>query len=252
MPWLHPANCRYGVSRLHSGSRHGRLIFVTQCKSINVMLDLFDRADRVEKQQEALGSSAVLLRGFATPSGVALLAAVHEVAANAPFRHMVTPGGFRMSVAMTNCGSLGWVTDKTGYRYDAVDPESGRNWPRMPAIFLRLAKDAAVRAGFGTFSPDVCLVNRYEPGTRLSLHQDRNERDFREPIVSVSLGIPAVFLFGGAARTDKVRRVPLTHGDVVVWGGPDRLRYHGVLPIKEGHHPLLGSRRINLTFRKAG
>ena len=148
--------------------------------------------------------------------------------------------------------SLGWVTDRTGYRYDAVDPDSGRNWPRMPDAFLRLAQDAAAQAGFGRFVPDACLVNRYEPGTRLSLHQDRNERDFGAPIVSVSLGIPAVFLFGGTARTDKTRRVPLAHGDVVVWGGPARLRYHGVLPLKEGHHPLVGGCRINLTFRKAG
>jgi alkylated DNA repair protein (DNA oxidative demethylase) len=215
-------------------------------------LDLFETAGIVEPQQETLVSGAVLLRGFATPDEAALLAAMQEVAAQAPFRHMVTPGGFRMSVAMTNCGALGWVTDRTGYRYDAVDPESGRNWPRMPDSFLRLAQDAAIQAGFGRFVPDACLVNRYEPGTRLSLHQDRNERDFSAPIVSVSLGIPAVFLFGGIARTDKAQRIPLAHGDVVVWGGPARLRYHGVLPLKDGHHPLVGRYRINLTFRKAG
>jgi DNA oxidative demethylase len=215
-------------------------------------LDLFEAAGSVEPQQETLVSGAVLLRGFATPDEAALLAAVQEVAAQAPFRHMVTPGGFRMSVAMTNCGALGWVTDRTGYRYDAVDPDSGRDWPVMPDAFLRLAQDAATQAGFGRFVPDACLINRYAPGTRLSLHQDRNERDFGEPIVSVSLGIPAVFLFGGTARTDKTRRLPLAHGDVVVWGGPARLRYHGVLPLKEGHHPLVGGHRINLTFRKAG
>ena len=214
-------------------------------------LDLFEIAGATEPKQEALGSGAVLLRGFATPDEAALLAAVDDVAKEAPFRHMVTPGGFRMSVAMTNCGSLGWVTDRTGYRYDAVDPQSGRNWPRMPDSFFRLASDAAARAGFDAFVPDACLVNRYEPGSRLSLHQDREERDFGEPIVSVSLGIPAVFLFGGSVRTDKTRRVPLAHGDVVVWGGPARLRYHGVMPIKEGHHPLVGGHRINLTFRKA-
>jgi alkylated DNA repair protein (DNA oxidative demethylase) len=216
------------------------------------MMDLFDAAGFVEPQQEVLVPGAVLLRAFATPDEAALLAAVEEVAKQAPFRHMVTPGGFRMSVAMTNCGSLGWVTDRTGYRYDAVDPESGRNWPRMPDSFLRLAQDAAMQAGFGRFVPDACLVNRYEPGTRLSLHQDRNEQDFGAPIVSVSLGIPAVFLFGGTVRADKTQRVPLAHGDVVVWGGPARLRYHGVLPLKEGHHPLVGGCRINLTFRKAG
>jgi alkylated DNA repair protein (DNA oxidative demethylase) len=213
--------------------------------------DLFETARVIEPQHEALGAGAVLLRGFAIPDAVALLAAVQGVAAKAPFRHMVTPGGFRMSVAMTNCGSLGWVTDKTGYRYDAVDPESGHHWPPMPDCFLRLAGSAASRAGFDAFVPDACLINRYEPGTRLSSHQDKNERDFDEPIVSVSLGIPAVFLFGGTARTDKLRRVPLAHGDVVVWGGPARLRYHGVMPIKEGYHPLVGGHRINLTLRKA-
>jgi alkylated DNA repair protein (DNA oxidative demethylase) len=215
-------------------------------------MDLFEIAGGVEPQQEALGSGAVLLRGFATRDETALLAGVEDVARKAPFRYMVTPGGFRMSVAMTNCGALGWVTDRTGYRYDAMDPDSGRSWPSLPDSFLRLAEDAAEQAGLGPFLPDACLVNRYEPGTRLSLHQDRNERDFGAPIVSVSLGIPAVFLFGGALRTDRTRRVPLAHGDVVVWGGPDRLRYHGILPIKQGHHPLVGGHRINLTFRKAG
>jgi alkylated DNA repair protein (DNA oxidative demethylase) len=209
-------------------------------------------ADLFEPTAQRLSAGAVLLRGFAVPSETALLTAVKEVAARAPFRHMVTPGGFRMSVAMTNCGTLGWVTDKTGYRYDVVDSESGRDWPRMPEAFLRLAHDASVCAGFGPFTPDACLINRYEPGTRLSLHQDRNERDFAQPIVSVSLGLPAVFLFGGCARSDKSQRVPLAHGDVIVWGGPDRLRFHGVLPIKEGHHPLTGACRINLTFRSAG
>ena len=209
-------------------------------------------ADLFEPSAQRLSAGAVLLRGFAVPAETALLVAVQQVAAHAPFRHMVTPSGFRMSVAMTNCGTLGWVTDKTGYRYDVVDPESARDWPRMPEPFLRLAHDASVCAGFGSFTPDACLINRYEPGTRLSLHQDRNERDFAQPIVSVSLGLPAVFLFGGCARSDKSQRVPLLHGDVIVWGWPDRLRFHGVLPIKEGHHPLAGACRINLTFRSAG
>jgi alkylated DNA repair protein (DNA oxidative demethylase) len=157
-----------------------------------------------------------------------------------------------MSVAMTSCGSLGWVTDRTGYRYDAVDPESGKEWPPMPDSFLKLAQDAAASAGFSGFLPDGCLINRYEPGARLSLHQDKNESDFGQPIVSVSLGIPAVFLFGGLNRADKPSRVELRHGDVAVWGGPARLRYHGVMPLKEEHHPLVGPHRINLTFRKAG
>jgi alkylated DNA repair protein (DNA oxidative demethylase) len=218
----------------------------------SVTADLFDTVGVVDPADQSLSAGAMLLRGFAIANEVALLAAVREVAERAPFRRMVTPGGFRMSVAMTNCGTFGWVTDKAGYRYDAVDPASGRNWPPMPEAFQRVANDAAVRAGFGPFIPDACLINRYEAGTRLSLHQDRNERDFAQPIVSVSLGLPAVFLFGGTARSDKSQRVPLAHGDVVVWGGPDRLRFHGVLPIKEGRHPLTGACRINLTFRKAG
>jgi alkylated DNA repair protein (DNA oxidative demethylase) len=213
--------------------------------------DLFDLESEVGCRQEQLGPGAVVLRGFARADEAALLAALQDVIAQAPLRHMVTPGGFRMSVAMTNCGALGWVTDPTGYRYDAVDPESGRNWPRMPESFLRLAQGAAAQAGFDGFVPDACLINRYEPGARLTLHQDRNERDFGAPIVSVSLGIPAVFVFGGAKRADRTTRVPLAHGDVVVWGGPARLRYHGVLPLKAGHHPSLGAQRINLTFRKA-
>jgi len=213
--------------------------------------DLFDLESEVGCRQEQLGPGAVVLRGVGGADEAALLAALQDVIAQAPLRHMVTPGGFRMSVAMTNCGALGWVTDPTGYRYDAVDPESGRNWPRMPESFLRLAQGAAAQAGFDGFVPDACLINRYEPGARLTLHQDRNERDFGAPIVSVSLGIPAVFVFGGAKRADRTTRVPLAHGDVVVWGGPARLRYHGVLPLKAGHHPSLGAQRINLTFRKA-
>jgi len=180
------------------------------------------------------------------------LAAVEAVAAAAPFRHLVTPGGFRMSVAMTNCGSLGWVSDRRGYRYDCCDPATGRPWPAMPPVLLELARTAALAGGFGDFEPDACLLNRYEPGARLTLHQDRDERDFSAPIVSVSLGLPAIFLFGGAARTDRQSRVPLQHGDVVVWGGPARLHHHGVRALKEGFHEALGRRRINLTFRRAG
>jgi DNA oxidative demethylase len=201
--------------------------------------------------KESLGSGTALLREFAMPQETALLAALQEVAARAPFRHMITPGGYRMSVAMTNCGALGWVTDRTGYRYDAIDPVTGLAWPPMPEPFLRLATAAAAEAGFAAFVPDACLINRYEPGAKLSLHQDRNERDYQQPIVSVSLGIPAVFLFGGLKRADKTTRVTVTHGDVVVWGGPARLRYHGVMPLKEDQHPLLGRLRINLTLRKA-
>jgi alkylated DNA repair protein (DNA oxidative demethylase) len=198
-----------------------------------------------------LAPGAVLLTGFALPLEGTLVAALQRVAERAPFRHMLTPGGHRMSVAMTNCGTAGWVTDRTGYRYDARDPESGRSWPPMPDVFAELAREAAAQAGFAGFAPDVCLINRYEPGARMSLHQDRDERDFEAPIVSVSLGLPAVFLFGGSSRSDKPRRVPLAHGDVVVFGASSRLRYHGVLPVKDGYHPLLGGYRVNLTLRRA-
>jgi DNA oxidative demethylase len=213
--------------------------------------DLFGGLEQALGGRQELGPGAVLLRGFALPQASALLAAVEGIAAAAPFRHMLTPGGFRMSVAMTNCGPQGWVSDPAGYRYATLDPHSGRPWPPLPAVFLQVAGEAAAEAGFAGFAPDACLINRYEPGTRLSLHQDRNERDFSAPIVSVSLGLPAVFLFGGLRRAEKVERVPLMHGDVVVWGGPARLRYHGVLPLREGDHPAVGGQRINLTFRKA-
>lgn len=208
-------------------------------------------ASAAEGTREQLGDGAAVLRGFARPDEVALFRDLQAVDAQAPFRHMVTPGGYRMSVAMTNCGAWGWVTDGAGYRYDSMDPVSRRPWPWMPDSFLRLAERAAAAAGFSGFAPDACLINRYDPGARLTLHQDRNEVDFREPIVSVSLGIAAVFLFGGTRRVDKAKRVPLEHGDIVVWGGPARLRYHGILPLREGHHPLLGRHRYNLTFRKA-
>ena len=213
--------------------------------------DLFEGLAEIESRYEQLGPGAVILRKFAVSEETEILAALRDVVAAAPFRHMITPGGYRMSVAMTNCGSLGWVTDKSGYRYDATDPLSGLPWPRMPEPFRRLARTAAAEAGFLDFNPDACLINRYEAGAKLSLHQDKDEQDFSQPIVSVSLGIPAVFLFGGLNRSDKVARVQVTHGDVAVWGGPARLRYHGVMPLKEGHHPLVGDHRINLTFRKA-
>jgi DNA oxidative demethylase len=210
------------------------------------MTDLFD-LEATQKLQDG----AVLLRGRALPVERGLLAAIDRTAAQAPFRRMVTPGGFQMSVAMTNCGSVGWVTDRTGYRYDPRDPESGAPWPAMPDVFLALARDAAEDAGFTGFVPDACLINCYEPGARLSLHQDKDERDYAHPVVSVSLGLPATFQFGGLKRNDRPLKVPLHHGDVVVWGGPARLVYHGVLALKEGEHPALGRRRVNLTFRKA-
>jgi len=214
-------------------------------------LSLFDDEAETQSKREPLAAGAVVLRGFATSRSQSLLDAIDKAVAEAPFRHQITPGGFRMSVAMTNCGALGWVTDESGYRYTADDPLSGNPWPDMPDCFSRLANDAAAEAGFDGFEPDACLINRYEPGTRLTLHQDHDERDLLAPIVSVSLGVAAMFLFGGLKRSDRQRRIPLWHGDVVVWGGPARLRFHGVLPLKEGHHPALGRRRINLTFRKA-
>jgi DNA oxidative demethylase len=200
---------------------------------------------------ERLGERAVVLRGFARDQAPILVAAVAEITAAAPFRNMVTPGGFRMSVAMTNCGRAGWITDRKGYRYEAVDPITGRAWPPLPQSFGRLAAAAAEAVGFAGFEPDACLINRYEAGTRLSLHRDENERDLTAPIVSVSLGLPAIFLFGGNRRSDRPRRVGLDSGDVVVWGGPDRLAYHGVAPLAEGDDPLTGHCRINLTLRKA-
>lgn len=200
---------------------------------------------------EWLGERAVVLRDFARAQASVLVAAVAEIAAAAPFRNMITPGGFRMSVAMTNCGRAGWITDRKGYRYEAVDPMTGRAWPPMPQSFLRLAAEAARAADFANFEPDACLINRYEAGTRLSLHRDENERDLTAPIVSVSLGLPATFLFGGNSRSDRPRRIGLESGDVIVWGGPDRLVYHGVAPLAEGDDPLTGQCRINLTLRKA-
>ena len=214
-------------------------------------MNLFDHHMAFDQMQETLDTGATILRRFAVREEIAMLVALDAVVTRSPFRHMMTPGNHRMSVGMTNCGSLGWVSDGSGYHYDAIDPTSGLHWPPMPDCFLRLAMDAAARAGYQSFVPDACLINRYESGARLSLHQDKDEQDLDQPIVSVSLGIPAIFLFGGLHRADKPIRVPITHGDVVVWGGPARLRYHGVLPLQDNHHPLVGNLRINLSFRRA-
>jgi alkylated DNA repair protein (DNA oxidative demethylase) len=215
-----------------------------------VTLDLFE-AEPVARRH-VLGPQSVVLQSFASARAAELLAAIRGVEAGSPFRHMVTPGGFTMSVALTNCGALGWTSDRDGYRYTAIDPETEAAWPAMPGALASLAADAAKEAGFPSFVPDACLINRYLPGSRMTLHQDRNEQDFGSPIVSVSLGLPATFLFGGLTRKPRPQRVPLLHGDVVVWGGQDRLRFHGVAPVAVGHHPLLGTQRINLTLRKAG
>lgn len=215
-------------------------------------LDLFEGLHTPTQAMEPLAQQACVLRGFALPFVEAVLPALAHICEVAPFRHMVTPGGFSMSVALTNCGHLGWTSDRSGYRYSPIDPASGQPWPELPSAFLALATAAANAAGFPDFVPDACLVNQYQPGSRMSLHQDKDERDYTWPIISVSLGIPATFLFGGHHRADKPQRVPLFHGDVVVWGGKDRLRYHGVAPIKEALHSVMGAQRINFTFRKAG
>lgn len=216
------------------------------------MPDLFSAAGLAEEPtDETIAPGAMLLRGFALPFVEGILKAVGDIAARAPFRHMTTRWGAVMSVAMTNCGETGWLTDRAGYRYDRIDPETGRPWPDMPACFRALARRAAYRAGYPGFVPDGCLINRYAPGTRLTLHQDRDERDYAHPIVSVSLGLLATFQFGGPKRRDPVRTFLVRHGDVVVWGNQSRLAYHGVAEIKEGEHPRLGALRINLTFRRA-
>lgn len=213
--------------------------------------DLFGGQEPRQSAREKMAEGAVLLRGFALDTDADLLVAIAAITAVSPFRKMVTPGGFLMSVAMTNCGRAGWVTDRTGYRYDTNDPETGNPWPPIPESFMSLAVGAAAEAGYPAFYPDACLINRYNPGARLSLHQDKNERDFYNPIVSVSLGLPATFQFGGLRRSDPVAKYALHHGDVAVWGGTSRLFYHGVLALKDGEHPSVGRMRVNLTFRGA-
>jgi len=214
------------------------------------MKGLFASAD-LRPAVQSLGPDAQLLCGFALPDQTVLLADLHTVTQQAPFRAVTTPGGQPMSAALTACGLWGWHADRKGYRYVDRDPQTGALWPPMPASFLSLAQSAAFTAGFGPFEPDACLMNRYLPGGKMGLHQDLDERDLSQPIVSVSLGLPAVFVFGGLERTGPKRKVELVHGDVVVWGRASRLCYHGVLPVADGQHPLLGSMRINLTFRKA-
>ena len=214
-------------------------------------LELFRVAEMRAAPGEPLAPGAMLLRAFAAPHAAALVQDLQQVTARSPLRCMTTRGGYRMSVAMSNCGATGWITDESGYRYDGRDPLTAACWPAMPASFSTLATCAAGAAGFADFRPDACLISRYEPGARLSLHQDRNESDLESPIVSISLGLPAVFLFGGRRRSERATRVPLAHGDVVVWGGPSRLRFHGVMPLGDAEHPLLGRCRVNLSLRKA-
>ncbi|AIB36698.1 MULTISPECIES: DNA oxidative demethylase AlkB [Pseudomonas] len=215
--------------------------------------DLFaDDALQQPAGREQIGEQSYVLRGLALPWIERILPELRRVLAQSPFRQMVTPGGFTMSAALSSCGDLGWTTDTSGYRYSPVDPRSQQPWPQMPEVLRQLAVQAAAQAGFFDFAPDACLINRYVPGAKMSLHQDKNERRYSEPVVSISLGLPAIFLFGGHERSDKPRKVSLFHGDVVVWGGVDRLRFHGVMPIKDGVHPIMGPQRINLTFRTAG
>ncbi|MBY6072996.1 DNA oxidative demethylase AlkB [Marinobacter salsuginis] len=212
--------------------------------------DLFDDL-APDRATEHLMDGALVIRQFALPNAESLIEGIEKVTSEAPLRHMKTPGGHSMSAAMSCCGNLGWVTDRQGYRYQSEDPESGKPWPAMPAVFRELAISAADTAGFEGFEPDACLINRYQPGAKMGLHQDKDEEDFSQPIVSVSLGLPIVFQFGGLKRSERPMRVPLGHGDVVVWGGPARMRYHGVLTLKAGEHPLTGGYRYNLTFRRA-
>lgn len=214
-------------------------------------LDLFAEDTPQPPSREQIGPQSFVLRGFALPFIEQLLPALASVLTQAPFRNMVTPGGYTMSVALSSCGDFGWTTDRSGYKYSPIDPHTGQAWPAMPGVFMELAVAAAAAAGFAAFVPDACLINRYIPGAKMSLHQDKDERGYEWPVVSVSLGLPAMFLFGGHERSDPTQRVPLFHGDVVVWGGVDRLRFHGVMPVRQAEHPQLGEQRINFTFRKA-
>lgn len=216
-----------------------------------ITFDLFAEEPAQGVATEQIGPCSWVLRNFAAAEVARLLPALETVLHQAPFRHMVTPGGFTMSAALSSCGSFGWMTDRRGYRYTPTDPQTSLPWPPIPSIFMELAQRAALACGFPGFVPDACLINRYVCGAKMSLHQDRDETHYEWPVVSVSLGLPAVFLFGGHQRSDKTQRIALMHGDVVVWGGEDRLRFHGVMPIKPGHHPLLGEQRINFTFRRA-
>ena len=211
-------------------------------------MDLFENAD---EQTLHIAEGAMLLRRFALTNEVYLINDLKSIIAKSPLRHMVTPGGFTMSVAMTNCGKLGWVSDKKGYRYDALEPSTGEPWQAMPMSFMQLATQAATVAGFANFVPDACLINQYHPAARMSLHQDKDEQDFTQPIVSVSLGCAATFLFGDLKLSDKPAKILLQHGDVLVWGGKSRLNYHGIMPLQANIHKVFGACRFNLTFRKA-
>ncbi len=216
------------------------------------MDDLFDFINNGETWVESISDDAVVLRQFLSNRSAELSATIKDIEQQAPFRHMKTAGGFTMSAAITGCGDYGWISDRRGYRYSKVDPITEQPWPEMPKLLFDIGQQCALEAGYKDFKPDACLINRYAPKSKMSLHQDKDEKDFTAPIVSVSLGVPATFLFGGAQRSDKTIKVPVSHGDVVVWGGESRLFFHGVSPIKPSYHPFWGDNRINITFRTAG
>ena len=212
--------------------------------------DLFDDASLFPSQQQ-LAEGVCLLSGQANSMMPAIWQAVEDVLRQAPLRQMQTPGGYTMSVAMSNCGELGWISDRHGYRYSRLDPQSGQPWPAMPEILQELARIWAAEAGFDNFVSNACLINCYQAGSKMSLHLDRDERDFAHPILTLSLGLPARFMLGGLQRQDPYRKLLLQHGDVLVFGGPARLCFHGIMPLADGDHALLGKRRISLTFRRA-
>ena len=214
-------------------------------------MDLFDDLPlATEDLHTAIGPGAVLMRGLGRAGDVQILQAVESIIAQAPLRQPHTPGGYTMSIQTTRCGSVGWLSEPGGYRYSTINPRTGQPWPAVPECLMDFAVDAATQAGYPDFVPDSCMINQYLPGNKLGLHQDRDERDLRAPVVSLSLGLPAIFLFGGLQRTGKTQRYRLAHGDVVVWGGPSRLAFHGILPLAHGDHALVGQRRLNVTFRR--
>lgn len=218
---------------------------------IEDLFGVWDAAAAGLPAREVLVPDTLLLRGFLLAHEEALLDALRQVITEAPFRSMTTRGGLPMSAVTTGCGDYGWTSGAGGYGYAALDPLRGQPWPAMPVLFRTLAEAAAAEAGFADFSPDACLINRYRPGAKMGLHQDKDEQDMTQPIVSFSFGLPARFQFGGSSRSGGARQIPLLHGDAFVWGGTARLNFHGVLPVAEGHHPRMGPQRISLTFRRA-
>jgi len=199
-----------------------------------------------EPTHEEIFPGAVLMRSLALPQDNEFFTAAEAIIAARPLHHTTTPSGLPMGVMVTDCGDSRAFAN----RWDTANPERMRLWPPMPPLLRDFAIRCAVRSGFPQFRPDACHINRYQAGTKLGLHQDRHECDWTQPIVSLSFGLECIFLLGGLQRTDKPRRILLEHGDVIVWGGPSRMRFHGVQPLKPGHHPLTGPYRYNLTFRK--